>query len=171
MKLQDYVSLKSLSEKFLKDVGLYFYVLPYYSRFAFWRDYGRRYRKYKGRGTTCNICNNKYEQFVPYMPAPEDKDALVRHQVIAGYNQNSFCPSCMSTDRDRLVISMLNSQTDLKEKRILHLAPERVIYRFIKEKFKANSITADFDPERYLYIDRKIKFADLCNLPFESVFF
>lgn len=119
-------------------------------------------------GLLCNFCNHQYSRFVPHYPSGENKEALMRHQVIAGYGENVFCPYCLSSARERLIRCML-VQEDIKNKQILHFSPERSVFNYISQF--ADVTTADLNPEWYLNINRKIKRENLLALNFpESSF-
>ena len=127
--------------------------------------YRRQYRKYSGSGFTCNICGITYRQFVPDFPDAENMSAIENNQVVAGYGENIFCPNCLSTARERLVIAFLKEQ-ELNGKTILHLSPEKPIYTFLKSR--ANVITADLLPGFYKAIDKKVQEQDATRLGFED---
>lgn len=156
--------MKETVKKLLYKWGIFHRVLAPYSRFAFWRDFGRKYNSFKGGDLKCNVCGSSYQKFVPFLPAPYDVDALQRHKVIGGYGNDVFCPNCMSNSRERLVIAMLQNQIDWKGKLILQMAPEAIIHKFLKRE--ARVIATDFTPDRYRHIDKKIQFADITKLPF-----
>ena len=139
---------------------------------AFYRDllfrYTRavnriRYRDYKGKGFICNVCNAQYEKFVPDFPSKANKFALEKNNVVAGYGENIYCPNCMSTARERLVIAKL-SEFDLRDKNILHLSPEKNIYDFIRSK--AQVTTADLLPGFYKTIDGLVQKQDATQFSF-----
>ena len=159
--------MKKIIENILRKLDIYYFLLPKYVCFAFWRDYGRHYHKtVKQNGFVCNVCNSSYENFVPSYPDPDDKPALDKYQVYAGFSENDFCPDCMSTCRERLIIAMLQNEIDYEDRKILHFAPEKTIFSFLRNK--ARIITADYFPDRYKHIDRKIIFADITKLHFSD---
>ncbi|HEX6432424.1 MAG TPA: methyltransferase domain-containing protein [Niastella sp.] len=122
------------------------------------------YNAYKGKGFTCNCCGRQYERFAPRFPDERDRTALTKHQVIAGYGEQVYCPGCMSTSRERLMIALFSTRIALTGKKILHLSPEPNVFRFLKQQ--AHLITADLMPGFYQKIDPKIQFADATRLPF-----
>lgn len=126
-------------------------------------QYRRNYQPYKGHGFTCNVCGNRYEKFVPDFPSPENRQAIEQHRVIAGYGENIYCPHCMSTARERLVIARL-SELDLAQKTVLHLSPEKNIYNFIRTK--ARVVTADLMPGFYKTIDGLVQKQDATQFSF-----
>ncbi|AEW00984.1 Methyltransferase type 11 [Niastella koreensis GR20-10] len=124
-----------------------------------------QYRPYKGRGFTCNCCGKQYEKFAPRYPAAEDKQALDKHHVIAGYGEEELCPWCLSTSRERLVIGLLATQIPVAGKRILHLSPEPKVFAFLKQQ-QAVITSTDITPGFYQKIDKHIQYADATQLPF-----
>lgn len=128
----------------------------------------RQYASYKGDGFACNYCGSCYSKFAPWHPDPKDRLALEKNQVIAGYGQNVYCPYCMSTGRERLVIAKLSGM-DISGKNILHLAPEEKIFKIIKPR--ATVTTADIEPGFYSYLDPVIQHADLTRLPYPEASF
>jgi SAM-dependent methyltransferase len=124
------------------------------------------YSSYKGKGFTCNCCGSQYERFAPRFPAERDRAALTKHQVIAGYGDNVYCPGCMSTGRERLMIALFSTRIPVAGKKILHLSPEPHVFRFLQQH--ATLITADLMPGFYQNIDPHIQFADATQLPFSD---
>lgn len=149
--------MKETAKNILKTLHLYHPMQSFYRDVVFncQRNFNRkRYKKWKGSGFTCNVCKVQYARFVPDFPADENKVAISDNSVIAGYGLNIICPNCMSTARERLVIAML-ADIDIKEKKILHLSPEKNVYSFIKDK--AIVTTADLLPGFYKTIDGTIQ--------------
>ncbi len=123
-----------------------------------------KYNSYKGKGFICNCCGSRYERFAPRFPAERDRNALAKHQVIAGYGEQVYCPGCMSTSRERLMIALFSSRIIVTGKKVLHLSPEPNVFRFLKQH--AHLTTADLMPGFYQTIDPNIQFADATCLPF-----
>lgn len=117
----------------------------------------RAYASLCGEGFICNVCSRQYKKFVPDYPERENREALQKYQVIAGYGDNIFCPYCLSTARERLVIAKLTEieETGLK---ILHLSPEKNVYHFLKQK--GHVTTADILPGFYTTIDGLVEKQD-----------
>lgn len=150
----------------LKKRGLYSLLQPLYRYGVLTLLYRTIYRKYRGRGYICNFCNSKYEKFIPDYPSKKDKNALEINKVIGGYGDNIYCPSCLSAARDRLIKEILSAKSNINKKTILHLAPEKHLYNFIKSK--ATVVTGDFQPINYKAIDPSIQFADATKLKFDN---
>lgn len=150
----------------LKAVGLYH---PLQSRYRFVllelkkRRLRREYAAHKGSGYTCNYCGKRYTKFAPWYPDSVDQPALERHAVVAGYGENVYCPNCMSTARERLLIARL-SEMQLNGKKILHLAPEEKIFNILVSV--ANVTAADITPGFFSYWNPAIEFADVTRLPY-----
>ena len=74
------------------------------------------------------------------------------------------CQKCGSLERTRLLWMYLQSIKMNKESKILHLAPEKGIYKALANKVKkGNYIAADINPKSYSFADKCIKI-DLCDL-------
>jgi SAM-dependent methyltransferase len=125
----------------------------------------KEYAQYKGSGFTCNVCKEQYGRFVPDYPSPENRNAIEVNDVIAGFGETIFCPNCMSTARERLVIAQLG-EISWKGSKILHLSPEKNIYDFIQTG--AEVTTADILPGFYQTIDRQVRKEDATRLSFSK---
>ncbi len=129
----------------------------------------RKYRSKKGQGFTCNFCGESYSGLVPEYPEEQDRNAIEKNNVIAGYGENVFCPTCFSTNRERLILAMLQNRIDVAGKTILHFAPERKIYEWLAPKAKV--ITADLETGFYKVIDKNIRCENITSLSFDSGIF
>ncbi len=85
-----------------------------------------------------------------------------------GGRSNVRCLGCGSLERSRLLwlhIERLNLATDAQ---VLHIAPEKGIYRRLRERLTANGyVVADFDSERHALAPecRQIELADMEGWP------
>ena len=131
--------------------------------------YRKAYQPYKGSGFTCNVCHAVYSRLVPHHPSSDNKTALEKNNVIAGYGENILCPNCLSNARERLVIAMLQSKIPFAGKQILHLSPEQPVYKCISAS--AHVTTADFVPGFYRHIDPQVQFQDLHQLTYPNNYF
>ncbi len=129
----------------------------------------KQYNTYKGSGYTCNICGATYRKFVPDYPLAENSEALSKNKVIAGYGDNIFCPACMSTARERLVLAMLRDVFNIDGKAVLHLSPLKNIFNFLKKS--ANVISSDISPGFYKIVDDEVLRQDATQLDFSSNYF
>ncbi|MEO7523106.1 MAG: methyltransferase domain-containing protein [Ferruginibacter sp.] len=153
----------------LKSIGLYYPLQSFYRGIIFSfqnKKLRRQFMQYEGRGYTCNVCGSMYQKFVPDNPLKEDAAAIENNHVVAGYGENIFCPNCMSTARERLLIAYLKDKVDVAGKKILHLSPEKNIYQFLKEK--ALVTTADLLPGFYRTIDGKVQKQDATCFSFHD---
>ncbi len=158
--------MKGTVKNILKFLRVYHPLQSFYRNavFNYQRNRNRKnYSKYKGAGFTCNVCNEQYAYFVPDYPSKENRQAIEKNKVVAGYGENIFCPNCMSTARERLLIAKL-AEFDLKDKEVLHLSPEKNIYSFIKAK--ALVTTADLLPGFYKTIDGMVQKQDATHFSF-----
>lgn len=161
--------MKQLLIGILKKLGGYHFLQGNYRNML---HYAQRswlritYRSRKGNRFTCNCCGKQYDQFAPRYPAAADKQALDRYEVVAGYGENVYCPYCLSTSRERLMIALFSNKIPVAGKRILHLSPEPFVFRFLKKQ--ASVTTTDLLPGFYQRIDPNVRFADATDLPFET---
>jgi SAM-dependent methyltransferase len=123
-----------------------------------------QYNRYRGNGFICNSCGKQYEKFAPRYASAADKPALEKYHVIAGYGEHVYCPNCMSTSRERLMIALFSTQIPFAGKHILHLSPEPHVFTFLKQQALVTS--TDLTPGFYQKIDPNIQFADATSLPF-----
>lgn len=124
------------------------------------------YRRYRGQGFVCNCCGSRYQRFVPNYPKGNVAVSIIKHQVVAGYGDNVFCPHCMSKNRERLVVAVLADLINVEGKSVLHFSPEPNVYRFLSTR--ATVTTVDLSPGFYRHIDSSVGFADATKLPFED---
>jgi predicted SAM-dependent methyltransferase len=108
---------------------------------------------------------NQYSRFADDLPSPENEPVLIKYKVIAGYGTNILCPFCLSTARERLVIAML-STTNVQNKKVLHLSPERNVFRFLSKQSEVT--TSDITPAFYKNIDKNILSQDATKLSFRD---
>ncbi len=158
--------MKKKFKRLLQRLHIYHPLQALYREQVFIKQRNRNrknYRRFKGKGFTCNVCQAKYEKFVPGIPSKLNRGALEKNQVIAGYGANIYCPNCMSTARERLVIAMLG-QYDMQQLQVLHLSPEKNIYNFLRGI--ARVTTADLLPGFYKTIDGLVQKQDATNFSF-----
>jgi SAM-dependent methyltransferase len=82
------------------------------------------YLKYSVLKFRCPLCGHKSRKLLPagyYLPVFKEKKI-----VGGGYRLDALCPTCNSSDRERLVYLYLRWKTDVFSKRlaVLHVAPE-----------------------------------------------
>jgi len=159
--------MKTILKKILQKAGLYFFLQGNYRSFLSFIDRMSlriRYSKYKGSGYECNFCGRSYKKFAPRYSSKEDEGALKKYDVIAGKGENIYCPYCMSTARERLIVQMLKDHFTTDHKRILHISPEKKIFNYLRTR--ANVTTADIVPGFYKLIDHNVEYADVTRLSF-----
>jgi len=159
--------MKENLKAFLKFLRLYHPLQSFYRQAILFLQnnyYKLTFLKYKGRGYICNFCGASYEKFVPEYPSKNDAAAINKYRVIAGYGENVHCPNCMSKNRDRLLLAVMQNFLQIEKKRILHFSPEKHLYNFLKDKAKVT--TVDIIPGFYKNIDSAISYADATALRF-----
>ena len=89
--------------------------------------------------------------------------------VGAGYRTNNICPSCLSTDRDRLVYLYLSTVEKIEEQplKILHMSPEPSLYRVIS-KIKSIDYHIATKYAEGTYYPVNIEFFDLLAIPHQD---
>jgi SAM-dependent methyltransferase len=103
----------------------------------------------RGDGVNCHVCNRSYKHFFTYLGRP-----------------NAKCPNCGSLERVRLIykfitdLQLINAQTKL-----LHIAPEPVLYKIFSKELGANYIPADKFEPGYKY-PKGTQHIDITALPF-----
>lgn len=121
--------------------------------------------RYPGRTFTCNFCGFAAGRFRAIGVKAEVLHEL--NVVGGGYRANAECPRCGAGDRDRLVRIALENDVKLPPKaRILHVAPERPLNRFLRERFNGGVIVSDLYPERYAWARPALKM-DLTKCAFQ----
>ena len=159
--------MKELLKKWLKKCNAYHPLQRFYrsSLSTIKRNYYRTtWRRFRGKGFTCNYCGAEYKKFVPEYPTPDIENALKTHSVVAGYGDNVVCPHCLSKNRERLLKAVIAEHLPIKEKTILHFSPERNLYHWLTQQ--ALIKTVDIAPGFYRDIDPQISFADATSLSF-----
>ena len=164
-----HIIMKTVLKKILQQLAIYHPLQTFYRSCisAVTNHYYKLvYEKYKGKGFKCNFCNVTYQQFVPEYPYTAIANALTSYQVIAGYGPNVYCPNCMSKNRERLVLAVLQHTLTIDNKKILHFSPEKNLHNYLATK--ANVTSVDIIPGFYKKIDSSITYADATNLQFEN---
>ncbi len=139
-----------LLSRFIKEVVLYF----------------RKYY-YKGTDYYCPVCDNSFRQL---LTGGFDLKVIKEKEIIgAGRRPNIICPFCQSTDRDRLVYYYLSNKIDIynSQIKVLHIAPEPALYKFLRKRKNLNYITGTKYSEG-IYFHKDIDSMDLLDLPFKN---
>jgi len=126
-------------------------------------------RKYYFTGNKyhCPICNNHFRKF---LPGGFDLDVITEKNIIgAGRRDNMLCPYCQSTDRDRLIFLFLRNKIDIfnQKLKILHIAPEPSLYKFLKKIKNILYVTGTKYSEG-IYFHKNINSVDLLQLPYKD---
>jgi len=161
--------MKAYLKDLLKKIKLYHPLQFFYrSCINFTRNkfYQFTYSKYKGAGFTCNFCGASYKKFVPERPSADILHAIESNHVIAGYGENVYCPNCMSKNRERLVLDVIQNELPIRPTSILHFSPEKHLYNYLKDR--ASVTTVDLMPGFYKGIDSAVSYADATKLSFEE---
>jgi Methyltransferase domain len=114
----------------------------------------------------CNYCGQCFAEMVTWHPAKEDRDALERNRVIAGYGAHCICPGCLSISRERLLIAAIEHLFKPRNLHILHFAPEEKVYPKLAAFNQV--VAADIVPGLYRHIAPGIVPANITDLPFEN---
>ena len=126
---------------------------------------------HSGKKFECPICGYKSRDFYPI---GIDLPVLKEKQVVGAGLRKAGCYSCKSSDRERLVyiylVNKLNILSQLKDYKILHIAPEKNISeKLIKCNFE-NYICGDLHTEGYIY-PNYVKNINVTDIPFEDNYF
>jgi hypothetical protein len=101
---------------------------------------------FQGSKFHCPVCESDVRKFLPYGLISRD---------------NAKCPVCMSLERHRLIWLFLQRKTDLctaSNKKMLHIAPERMLENKFSKIKNLNYLTAD------LYNPRVMVKMDITNI-------
>lgn len=135
--------MKENWKSFLKSISLY---RPLRSVYGRWPSFINRivYRKYKGRGYTCNFCGAAYMKMVPEYPGYDIEKALTTNQVIAAYGENVYCPDCGSRNAERLIKAVISSYLPIHKKKVLHCAPERRLFEWMGQFSDVSAVDGSY---------------------------
>jgi len=149
-----YTRLRTLIPLILKlaIMRVYFAVMRYSYLFC-----------YRGKRYVCPFCLHSFRKFLPFG---------LKHQVFqekrtigASYRSNAVCPYCHSIDRERLVyLFIVENQLLSKNIRLLHIAPEINLQKFMKKQ-KIKYFSADLNNP---FVDIRM---DITNINCPSEYF
>lgn len=122
---------------------------------------GRRY---------CCVCKKSVPCFLPYRSGTASVPPLHRHIGIVGSDIVHFeCPACSASDRERHLFLYFDA-SDLARRiagaRILHMAPERHLSRYIQAALPATYVRGDLYPA-----NASIERIDLSAIPYADASF
>ena len=118
----------------------------------------------------CPICNEKIERFRPYQYKTHSSDYIYKYEIIGSDEDNFLCPNCSSFDRERHLkrwldkLDLINNK--IKNKRVLHIAPEANIRKIIKSSEPVEYVCADLFPK-----DDEMTKVDITKIQFEDEHF
>jgi len=131
---------------------------------------------YLGGRYQCPVCHSHLRKL---NPTGYDFPVLKELQVVGGgFRENSICPVCGSSDRERLIFLYLKQLSCLhKPLTVLHVAPEVNIRQFFEQQDNVEYITADISGQNVaVKMDiTEIKFTDnhfdmiICNHVLEHI--
>jgi hypothetical protein len=105
---------------------------------------------YSGKKHYCPLCSRSYRKF---FPGGFDLPVIKEMNIIgAGRRKDIICPGCASTDRDRLIHTLLISKEYdfLPTDALLHIAPEPALYKWL------NGNKIEYINDAYVY-DEKVQ--------------
>ncbi|MCX6269990.1 MAG: class I SAM-dependent methyltransferase, partial [Bacteroidetes bacterium] len=115
----------------------------------------------------CYICHRRFNHFNKYQGGIKNVPLWLRKLEIVGSDPDNFkCPFCGSTDRERhlyMYFDKLNLWENLRDKSVLHFAPEIQLRKKIEQYAPAKYIKADLYPS-----DSTIQKMDTTNIPFNN---
>ena len=105
----------------------------------------------KGNNVQCNICQKKFTTFIPYL-----------NRI------NACCPNCGSLERTRLLKHFIDvSDLVNKETRLLHVAPEKYLYKIFDSNPQIEYYPIDKFTEGYSYPAKTVEM-DITSLSFKD---
>lgn len=123
-----------------------------------------------GAKCQCIMCERRVQRFLPYRGGWADVPPLIRQLGVVGSDvENYECPACGCHDRERHLLMYLTASgllPTMKGAKILHLAPERHLQRFIRSAMPAEYIQGDLYPDR-----QDIEKIDLQAVPYPADYF
>jgi SAM-dependent methyltransferase len=123
-----------------------------------------------GAKCQCNMCGRRVQRFLPYRGGWADVPPLIRQLGVVGSDVDNYeCPACGCHDRERHLLMYLKASgllSTMKGARILHLAPERHLQRFIRDTAPIEYIQGDLYPA-----EPSVEKIDLQALPYPADYF
>jgi SAM-dependent methyltransferase len=122
---------------------------------------------YFGNKIYCPLCGHSFRKMIP---GGFNLEVNQRLKVIgAGRRKNVVCPACASSDRDRLLFAYFENNQNLltSETRVLHIAPEPELSRYLSRKVNSYYVSGMKYHEGFYY-SRNVVLFDILQLPFEN---
>jgi SAM-dependent methyltransferase len=118
----------------------------------------------------CYICGQTFNRFFKFKGGPKGKNHFREKLDGVGSDINNFgCMYCGCNDRERhlfMYFDKLSFWDGMKNKRILHFAPEQRLQLKISQQAPSEYVKADWNPK-----NQEIKKIDATDIPFENEFF
>ena len=118
----------------------------------------------------CVACNRPVLVFLPFGGGSKVVPRLMKAAAVVGSDVEHFsCPKCWAHDRERhllLYFAKLDFKSLIANSRVLHLAPEPAIQRFIESAMPAEYIRGDLFPA-----SADVQRVDLCKMSFDDASF
>jgi SAM-dependent methyltransferase len=132
-------AIGSASKRILPKRAYYRFCATYDTFFRF-----SRYLAYKGPGHQCPLCGQHFRRFVaePGVPSPVFQ---MEHVIGGGPFEESRCPYCDSSERERHVYLYLREMTDVLRRPVmlLHVAPEARLQPILRRHKNIDYVSAD----------------------------
>lgn len=120
-----------------------------------------------GGRCVCIVCDHHVRRFMPYRNGLQGVSPLMRVLDMVGSDPDQFeCPRCGAHDRERHLLMYLRASgllNGLREKSVLHFAPEKRLSKLIRAAKPANYVPCDLFPQSP-DIDR----VDMLDMPFSA---
>lgn len=117
----------------------------------------------------CNICGFKADR---WLPRGHDYPIVKELEIIGAGKRFVDCKKCGSSDRDRLVfeyLKLVHEKTSLKNKKLLHVAPEKSLSQKLEDSIGLNITRIDYRAKGYKFsYNKSVIYGDVQNLPFEN---
>ena len=125
---------------------------------------------YKGGKYQCPFCFHASKKMAFL---GEDLPVIKEKHIIGAGRRRCVCYQCGSIDRERLIFAFLKYQLDYfadKDKRILHIAPERTLAATLHTSGFTNYVCGDLSPDRYKY-PFPLQTINILNIPYRDNYF
>jgi SAM-dependent methyltransferase len=127
------------------------------------------------RGNRCNLCGYQGEHF---QMRGHTHPVLYDLEVVGSQRRPVNCPSCKSSDRDRLCFSFLQQEwRPTANPNILHVAPEKSLSQGIRRLLEEKKKAENWVHFQYQGLDKRtglyrypswVQRGDILHLPFED---
>ena len=127
--------------------------------------FGLRKALFYGQAQICVLCGNSVRGFHSHGGGAE---VLDQRKVVGGMRRDhDRCPVCHGSDRTRMMMMYLDTNTPLGDapQSVLHVAPDFGLYLWLKRQKLMSYTGTDLDASRYRHIEG-IQTADLTATPF-----